>query len=230
LADILFGPVGLLAVDAADTQSAKNAVKGAGTGLRVRLTDQAQTISNTIVDSGQFGKAFSTTAASEGLVLSVAPYLVINYVSDTEVRPFVILKASLRGPGNKAMWTSRYIVSVDRAHPLEGDQSYTAGDGALLKAAISKDLELGIKSMLADVASPHIREDGKLIYAETTVPFLKAPIGVVGYEISEDDQSVVMAPKVADALVFAGVHVLDKSVTTYRAATSDDKLKILDTK
>jgi len=38
----------------------------------------------------------------------------------------------------------------------------------------------------------------------------------------------VFAPKIGDALVMAGVHVLDKSVTTYRAATKDDKFKLLD--
>lgn len=226
-AGLLFGIVGVLAQDAIETQSGKSAVKDVVTVLHVKLADQAQAISNSLVGSGQFGKAFISASSSDALVLSVDPFLVINYVSETDVRPFVVLKATLLGPMNKKIWASRYISSIDKAHPLEGDQSYTAQDGAMLKAAIARELETAIKAMLADVASPHIRDEGKLIYTETTVPFFKGPVGLVGYPISDDDQSVVVALKIPDALVFAGVHVLDKSVTTYRAATGDDKFKIV---
>ncbi len=53
-------------------------------------------------------------------------------------------------------------------------------------------------------------------------------MGNVGYELADDGETLAYVPKIADANVFAGVHILDKSVTTYRAATADDKIKFLE--
>ena len=227
-AGFLFGVAGVLIQDAVETGAAKSGVKNVQSALQIVVTNQAQSISNSLIDSGQFGKAFSTGSPDVAPVLSVEPYIVVSYVSETEARPFVVLRATLRGPTNNSVWTSRYIASIDKALPMQGDRSLTAEDRALLKAEISKDLETAIKVMLADVASPKVRDESKLIYVESTVPFLKQRLAMVGYEIAEDDRSVVIAPKVADAVVFSGVHILDKSVTTYRAAMPDDKIKILD--
>lgn len=224
----LFGVVGILAQNAIQAQAGASAVSDVRTVLQVNVTNQAQTISNSLIDSGQFGTAFSTASSSGGPVLTIDPYVVITFVSDTEVRPYTVLKATLRGPNNNSLWTARYVASADKALPLEGDQSFTANDGALLKAAVSRDLETDIKFMLADVASPRLRDETKLIYVESSVPFVRQRLGLVGYEIGQDDQSILFAPKIGDAVVFAGVHALDKSTTTYRAATSADKIQVLE--
>lgn len=224
----LFGVVGVAMQDAVQTEIGRSAVSNVRDALRVELTGRAQRISELLIGSGQFGEAFSTTPRSGAPVLAVNPYVVITYVNDTEVRPFAILKATLRGPANNTLWTSRYIASAGKELPLEGDQSFTADNGALLQATIAKDLETAIKFMLADVAAPRIRDERKLIYVETRAPFMKQRLGMVGYEIGEDDGSVVFAPKIGDGMVFAGVQILDKSVTTFRAATTADKFHVLE--
>ena len=51
----------------------------------------------------------------------------------------------------------------------------------------------------------------------------------VGYQVAEDERSIVFVPKLGDVLVFAGVNVMDKSVTTVRPALPDDaRLKLVD--
>ena len=153
--------------------------------LQVNLTHQAEEISNSLITSGQFGPAYRTGAGANGPVLTVNPYVVITFVNDTEVRPYVVLKATLRGPKNNSLWTARYIASADKPLPLEGEQSYTADDGTRLKAALAKELETEIKFMLADVASPRVRDDTKLIYVVSSVPFLRQRFGMLGYEITK---------------------------------------------
>jgi len=224
----LFGVVGILAQNAVQSSQGASAVADVRTVLQVNLNHEAEEISTALIGSGQFGSAYRTGAGANGPVLTVNPYVVITFVNDVQVRPYVILKATLRGPKNNSLWTARYIASVDKPLPLEGIESYTADGGARLKAALAKELELDIKFMLADVASPRVRDDTKLLYVESSVPFMRQRLGMLGYEISQDDGSVVFAPKIGDALVMAGVHVLDKSVTTYRPATKDDKLKLLE--
>jgi len=224
----LFGVAGILVQNAVQSGQGASRVADVREILKIEITNEAQRISNALIESGQFGTTFSTSSTGGGPVLSVDQYIVITYLNDVDVRPYVVLKATLRGPNNNSLWTSRYIASTDKALPLEGDQSFTADNGARLKAAIAKDLEAGIKIMLSDVASPRVRDESKLLYVESTVPFMRQRLGMVGYEIVQDDQSVVFAPKAADALVFAGVHVMDKSVTTYRAATPADKFKLVE--
>jgi hypothetical protein len=225
----LFGVVGVLAQSAVDSGVGKAAVSNVQDALRVDLTDEAQSVTASLVGTGKFATTFSIAAANDAPMLTVVHYVVLTFVNDTDVRPYVLLKATLTAPGaDKSLWTARYIASTGAPRPLEGENSYTANNGALLKAALSDELVADIRFMLTDVATPYPRDETKLIYVETSVPFVKQKVGMTGSELTEDDKWIVVAPRVGDLLVFAGVNVMDKSVTLYRPATGDDGFKFLD--
>jgi hypothetical protein len=224
-----FGLIGVLAADAIGTAAGAKAVKNTEDALRVDLVPQATSDTRAVLSSGRFGQSFSLVTAADRPQMTVVPFTVITFVSDTEVQPYVILKTTLAGGKSaKSAWTTRYIATVGKPMALTGDNSFTADGGALLKAALNTGLERAIGAMLHDVANRPVRDDQKMVYVESGVPYTKMHVGMPGYLLAEDDRSVVFAPKVADALVFAGVYVADKSVTTPRPATADDKLKLLD--
>jgi hypothetical protein len=226
---MMFGLVGVLAADAIGTSEGAKAVKNAEDALHVDLVPQAAADTQAALSSGRFGQAFILVPATDKPMVTVIPFTVITFVNDTEVQPYVILKTVMAaGKDPKSAWTTRYIATVGKPMTLAGDNSLTADGGALLKTALNTGLERAVGAMLDDVANRPVRDDKKMIYVESGVPYTKLKVGMPGYLLAEDDKSVVFAPKVADALVFAGVYVADKSVTTPRPATADDKLKLVE--
>ena len=84
--------------------------------------------------------------------------------------------------------------------------------------------------MLDDVANRRGRDQNTQTYVETSVPYVRQRFGLTGVQLSDDGGALVFLPHVADANVFAGVEILDESVTLHRPATADDKIKALDDK
>ncbi|ARU56496.1 hypothetical protein OLMES_2435 [Oleiphilus messinensis] len=76
--------------------------------------------------------------------------------------------------------------------------------------------------MLKDAASPLSRDDTELTMMQSYFPYLKQKVESVGYLVSEDVESIVFIPKIGDASLLAGVHIIDKSVTIFRDATEND--------
>jgi hypothetical protein len=220
---MLFGAAGVLAESAVEAHQGKSAVSGAQDALHIDLASQADRLTKDALASGRFGGAFTATADANGAALQVDPYTVLTFVNDSDVQPYVVLKASLKGG-----WSTRYISSVGAPLALAGDGSLTANGGERLKAVLDTELKHAVDAMLDDVARPRARDENKLLYVETGVPFVRWHMGVVGYELSDDGQTLVYAPKIADAVVFSGVYVVDKSSVTIRPATPKDKTVMLD--
>jgi hypothetical protein len=224
---MLFGVVGVLAQGAVNAGIGKDAVANAQQALQINLAGQADTMTKAALASGRYGQAFATTADPAGPTLSVAPFTVITF-NGNDVRPYVILKATLTpGHGGSAAWTTRYVATTGPARPLTGDGSFTADDGALLHQALDVDLKRGIAAMLDDVAHPHARDETKMIYVESAMPYIHQRMGLIGYPLSDDGTSFTYVPKVADANVIAGVFTLDEDVL-HRPAAPDDKVKFFD--
>ena len=221
---MLFGLVGLAAQDAIQTSEGKSAVKNVQDVLHIDLKPQAADLTEKAIASGRFGQAFST--GTSGPVLTVDPYTVISFVNDTEARPYVVLKATMKS-GNST-WTTRYVASSGKPMALSGDNSLTANGGAVLKQLVSENLSHAVDTMLYDVANRPARDDSKMTYVEGYFPFIRPKMGVTGYLLSQDDQNIVFVAKMADATVLGGVYVLDKSAITYRPATKNDSFKTID--
>ena len=52
--------------------------------------------------------------------------------------------------------------------------------------------------------------------------FLKKRLQVVGYLLAEGPNWIAFSANVPDTSLLAGVNIMDKSVSTFRAATKDD--------
>ena len=227
---ILFGVVGVLAQGAINSSLGEEATKDARAALQLNVTKRAQSIADDLIDSGQFAKTFTTQPDGANATLSVASAIAVTFVGDTEVRPYVVLKASLGEANDKGTgWTTRYIASSGQPRPLTGSGSWTENSGELLKRTVDENLQRAIRFMLADIAVPHARDDNSLTMVQGHFPYVKPKFQTVGYKLAEDEQSIVFIPKLGDVIVFTGVNLMDKGATTYRPATKDDAVfKVLD--
>jgi len=226
---MMFGLVGVLAEDAIGTGAGKHAVSDVQSALQIDLTSQASALTQQAVSSGRYNQAYAAVPDASGPTLQVSPFTVLTFASDSEVRPYVFLKATLKSSASgNSLWTTRYIASSGNAIPLAGDNSLTANSGQRLKSVLALDLERAVKVMLDDVANRRGRDQNAQIYVETAVPYVRQRFGLTGVELSDDGGALVFLPKVADANVFAGVEILDDRVVLHRQATADDKVKLLD--
>jgi hypothetical protein len=57
------------------------------------------------------------------------------------------------------------------------------------------------------------------------IPFLKKRVQVVGFALSEDADSIVFLPALPETSILAGVHIMDKAVSTSRPAT-DSRISV----
>jgi hypothetical protein len=222
-AGVLFGVLGVMVQGAINSSIGAQSVKDVEDALRIDLTASAGEATRELIASGRFGTAFSSAPESASAVLTVNTALIATYVSDTDVRPYVLLKASLRDANAKdAKWSTRYIASLGDARPLVGEGGWTSDGGQPLRSVVQANLRRAVEVMLADVASPYARDDQRLTTVQGGFPFVKQRLQTVGYQLAEDDASIVFIPKLGDVLVFAGVNVMDKAVTTYHPAAKDD--------
>jgi hypothetical protein len=97
--------------------------------------------------------------------------------------------------------------------------------GAGFRTTVSAELERVLDVMLSDMSSPTPRDESHRVLVTGYFPFLKGRFQIIGYPIADSTDYFIFTPKIGDAAVLAGVQVLDKSVDTFRDATSDDKTK-----
>jgi len=222
---VLFGLIGLAVQHAANASAGQEAVQEIEEALRINLKEEGQEIARKLISSERYTKSFRTEVDAASPSLSVITAVVMSYVTETDVRPYVVLKASLHDPKTKeTVWTTRYFSSNGKTLPLAGEVSWTANKGEELKRTVSTNLERTVAFMLADVSSPYARDDTKLTMVQGTFPHVPQRLQTVGYRLSEDDQTIAFVPKLGDVIVFTGVNLMDKSTTVYRVATKDDEL------
>jgi hypothetical protein len=226
---MFFGLIGVAVENAVGSAKGKEVVGTVESALRIELTPQAQEIATRLLGSERFAGSFAERSADGSPELSVVTSVVATFVNNVDVRPYVVLKASMREPGaREPLWTTRYIASAGEARRMVGEDSWTSDDGARFKASVAQNLERAIKAMLTDVSGRHARDDNDLMFVQGGFPFIKQKVQAVGYRIFEDDDSIAFIPKVGDVIVFAGVNVMDKTVTMHRPATKEDGFKLLD--
>ncbi|HEX4303704.1 MAG TPA: hypothetical protein VHZ78_12985 [Rhizomicrobium sp.] len=226
---MLFGLVGVLAQSAVNSSRGASAVNPVQDALHIHLTPQAVELTQKILASGKYGQSFTMTPSADGPTVTVTSYTVVTFVTDNETRPYVVLKAKLTpGKAGGKAWTARYIASSGAPAALAGPGSLTDNGGALLKADLARDLDWAVNAMLSDMANPQARAGGAPVNVETAVPFIRQRWSLPGVTIAQDDSKLVFVPHVADAVVFAGVHIVDKSAVTIHPGAGDDKIRLLD--
>jgi len=234
-AGILFGVIGVMVQSSMNASAGHKATAGIEDSLHIDLTEAEQRITREALESSPLKDRYTLDADPAASHLQVSSALVVTYVTDTDVRPYVVLKVTLNEPAaghgqpaRQDVWDTRYIASIGPPRAISGPGSWTEDNGRPLKDAAEASLRRAVKVMLADIAQPYARDEQKLTMVEGSFPFVKQRVQSVGYALAEDDQSLVFVPKLGSGIVFAGVNVLDKSEITYRPATKEDrKLKIV---
>ncbi|MFI4934029.1 MAG: hypothetical protein ACHP7N_05390 [Caulobacterales bacterium] len=220
---LLFGPVGILAQSAINSQAGKQAVSGARDALRFDVPKQAEDETRSVLQSGRYGQIFTLDDGSDGPQLTVYAYASITFVTDTDVRPYVILKAVPKPEhSGDHQQTVRYICCAGEALPLAGDNGLTANGGALLQKIFAQEVDDAVNLMLTDAAHSYTRDEQNLVAVDAHFPFVRNRLRVTGYELSEDRDSIVFAPKLGSLIVFSGVEKMDKASISYRPATKKD--------
>jgi hypothetical protein len=222
MAGLLFGVVGVAVAHAANAGAGADTVKDAESILKIKLHDAFDASVARVLAAGGYGGRYTQERAQGSVRLVVTPAAVLSFVSDTQVRPFVVLKAVMLGADSKPLWTTRYIASSAQLRPMLGDGGWLDQDGGALKSTLQDNLDKAVRTMLADVAKPYPRDDNELTMVQANFPHVRQRFQTVGYRLSEDDNQLTFVPKLGDVLVFAGVNIFDKAAIHYRAATKDD--------
>ena len=226
VAFLLFGVVGVLMHAAAEDDQVEVLISDVEDALRLTVAPIIQDAVVTGLEdkpyAGRFGHIGLTgdgmTADSAGPVLDLDAALVLSFDGEDQYRAHAAVKASLRESSEKSpIWRTRYFSSSGPARGLFGEEGWAAEFGRL------------IEIVLADVASPYPRDDDSLLMVQSQFPYMKQQFQTVGYLLAQDEQFIVVHPQLHPQFAFAGVHVLDRSITTYRPAQSDDSLfKMID--
>lgn len=198
-------------------------LQGSEDAMRINLTSRANHITRQLIATGLYADHFATSEVSSRSVLSVFTTVILNYVNETDAIMFVLLKARLTDISSRAKnWEARYFVTSGKILPVVGDGSWAQLGADGIESALAPDLKRAITFMLSDISSPRVRDENELYMVQGHFPFVKARMQTVGYKLDEDDQSIYFAPKIDDSMVFSGIHILDKSVTSYREAAKGD--------
>lgn len=230
-AGMLFGLIGVAITHAVNADAGAKAVKDTEDILRIKLNEPLMAEVNRAIAQAPLNTKFTAAGDAGAPELLLTPGLVLTYLNDADVRPFVVIKASLAGADKKPIWTTRYIASTGLSRPLAGEGSWTAENGAALKSTMQASIEQAVRVMLTDVSSPYQRDENAMSTVEGQFPFMKQRLQMKGYKLTEDDRYLAFIPKLGDVLVFAGVNVLDKQDALSREAAKDDApLKVIDPK
>lgn len=220
LTDFMFG-----------TQSSSNNVDGKAPAqdvtqaLRISASHQARAITRELISTAELSNKFSEASSDAKPLLTIRTAIILTYLNDTDVRPFVLVKANLKGADKSGKWTSRYFATSAKPLPLTGESSWTSDGGEALRAAVSSDLRRAIEFMLQDIDSPAPRDNKRLTAVEAHFPYMKDRYQMLGFLLREDASYIYYQPKIKSYLVMAGVNILPKEFISYRPAAKGDPSK-----
>jgi hypothetical protein len=199
------------------------AAKSSQQALQISLTTLAPAVLHTLLEPGTFADGYTLEQDPSAPVLSIGGDIVLMFETESRVRPFVVLQATLTGPrGTREKWAMRYAASVGAPRALTGDEGWTVDGGAALQAAVSLELQRALAVMFTDISSPFVRDRNSKTTVQGYFPFIKGRFQVIGYLLGEDANSIVFVPDVPTTSMLHGVQVMDKSITVFRAATAND--------
>lgn len=225
---LVFGLAGVAIANEQGASAGKSAVQSSEGPLHISLTSDAQNHLSTLLDKKPFSTKFTLTPSPAAAVLSISGNVVLQFLNESEVRPYVILKAKLiDSQGRAPTWSMRYVASIGAPRPLAGEDGWTFDGGEPLKMMVSAALQRALIVMLTDVATPFARDDNNKIAVDGYYAFLKKRLQVVGYSLAEDADWIAFSPTLPSTSLLAGVNIMDKSVTTFRIATkADPRIKV----
>jgi len=200
----------------------KAAVKSSEQALEISLTTLAPPVLSTLIESSKFSERYALTPDASAPVLSIGGGVVLMFVSDTLLRPYVVLDAALRGPHGSGFWSMRYVASIGAPRVLTGPDGWASDGGAPFQAIVSSELQRALAVILTDVSSPLVRDRNSKTTVQGYFPYIKGRFQVIGYLLGEDADSIYFVPDVPTTSSLHGIQIMDKPITVFRAATADD--------
>jgi hypothetical protein len=206
---LLFGVVGMAVQSSANTQAGERRTENIQDALRFDVAAKTSEMIGTIMAEAPFQGGYTLTAATDPAALSIVPFVVLTFVNDTDVRPYIVLKTK---PGTAAAGekpkTIKYFCCEGPALPLIGENSLTANNGEKLKALLSSELDTAIRLMLLDRRQPFPRNDDAKLDINGSLPFVGKPSKWRGWDLGSYKDYKVIEFR-GGILVFGGVHAVE---------------------
>ncbi len=214
---VLFGIIGVAVAHAAAQSTGEKKTQDAQAQLSLDIPKAAeQVLAEELArraDAGRFAPAGGSGAGS----LEIVPYLVVNFIGNDQVRPWVVLKTILKDARGEEKWKTKYVAGVGEIRPLGGEGGWASDDGAPLRKAVDRNLRLAIDVLLRDASGALPRGTGRMVKVNAQWVWVKQPLERTAEVLEETEETLVVVPDVADVFVFAGVNILDKKSVTVTA-------------
>jgi hypothetical protein len=215
---VLFGIIGVAVAHAAAQSTGEKKTQDAQAQLRLDIPKLAEgVLAEELARRGDAGRFAPAGTAGDGSI-EIVPYLVVNFIGDDQVRPWVVLKAMLKDAKGEEQWKTKYVAGVGEVRPLGGERGWASEDGAPLRQHVDRNLRLATDVLLRDASGALPRKTGRMIEVTTQWVWVKPPLERTAEVLEEREDLLVVVPDVADAFVFAGVNILDKRAVTVKDA------------
>lgn len=206
---LLFGVVGMAVQSAANTQAGANRTNDIQEALRFDVAGRARELATTMLAEEEYRGAWTLASEESPAAMPVVPYIVLTFVNQTDVRPYIVLKTKLDpGADTKKPRTIKYFCCEGPAMPLTGDGSLTANNGEKLKALLNSELETAMRLMLTDRHQPFARNDEAKLDINGSLPFVGKPFKWRGWDLGTFRDHRVIEFR-GGILVFGGVHAVE---------------------
>ncbi len=216
---VLFGIIGVAVAHAAAQSTGEKKTQDVQAQLRLNMPKVTeQVLAEELArrpDAGRFAPAGSSGDGS----LELVPYLVVNFIGDDQVRPWVVLKTILKDARGEEKWKTKYVAGVGEVRPLGGESGWASDNGEPLRNAVDRNLRLAIDVLLRDALGTLPRSTGRVAKVKAQWVWVKQPLERTSAVLEETEDTLVVVPDVADAFVFAGVNILDKKSVTVTTET-----------
>lgn len=204
---LLFGPLGMAVQSSANASTGTARVSTVEDSLRFDAAAKAAELTGAILADEKYRQHFNLSAAG-GSTLNVVPYVVITFVNETEVRPYVVLKTKLYTATDQSPKALKYFCCEGKPLPLSGANGLAENGGAGLKALLTAELDTAIRVMLRDRSQPYPRDKQSRITVKGSLPFVGKPFKAKGYDLGHyNDYALIDFG--TGIMVFGGVNIAE---------------------
>lgn len=206
---LLFGVVGMAIQSAANTDAGGKRTNDIRDALRFDVAGRAKELTSSILAEETFRGGYTLATAESPSAVSVVPFIVLTYVNETDVRPYIVLKTKLDpGADSKKPKTIKYFCCEGPAMPLTGEGSLTEDNGEKLKALLNTELETALRIMLTDRRQPYARNDDAKLDVNGSLPFVGKPSKWRAWDLGNYKDYKLIEFR-GGILVFGGVHAVE---------------------
>ena len=213
---VLFGLIGVAAAHAAAQSTGEKKTQDAQAQLRLDMRALAERVLTEELGRRGAANRFAAAGTTGAGSLEIVPYLVVNFIGDEQVRPWVVLKTMLKDAKGEEQWKTKYVAGVGEARPLGGERGWASEDGAPLRQHVDRNLRLAMDVLLRDASGTLPRGTGRKVEVKAQWVWVKPFLERTAEVLEETGDALVVIPDVADAFVFAGVNILDKRAVTVK--------------